>query len=269
MRIGVAFSPTDDWEGVLAGARAADELGLDCVGFWDHYHSEQPDWGYIAGWAAHAWLAAVTTRIRIVPMVLCNLNHELGQLAKESSMLAIASGGRFELAIGAGDYPVEYRAWGRPFPSREERVDRLDETVAALRELWTGQPVSRAGAHVRLDGAICVPRPVDPPRVVVGAGGSRRLIDRAVAYADELNVYADAPAIIDHTRERIAVAGRPVALSGYRGLDWDGWPDDVAETFRPMADAGMDRLIVNVGYGWDKVARVRDLAEAQDRLRAT
>ena len=220
MRIGVAFSPTDDWDGVVAGARAADELGLDSIGFWDHYHSEQPDWGYIAGWSAHAWLAAVTTRIRILPMVLCNLNHELGQLAKETSMLAIASGGRFELGIGAGDMPAEYRAWGRRFPDAVERMDRLDETVDALREFWAGQPVSRRGRHVTLDGATCVPAPsaAHRPRIVVGVGGSRRMVDRAVAYADELNVYLDPPGMIDYARERIAASAgrspsRPTATS--------------------------------------------------------
>lgn len=265
MRIGVAFSPTDDWTDVLAAARLADELGLDCVGFWDHYHSEQVDWGYLAGWSAHAALATATERVKIVPMVLCNLNHELGQLAKESSVLAIVSGGRFELAIGAGDYPVEYRAWGRPFPPAPERMERLDETVDALRELWTGQPVSRAGTHLRLDGAICAPRPPDPPRVVIGVGGSRRLIDRTARYADELNVYADR-ATIDHARDAIAAAHREIPISGYRNYAWDAWPLDPVADLGPFAEAGLDRIIVNLGYDWDKVARVRDLADAQAQL---
>ena len=201
-------------------------------------------------------------------MVLCNLNHELGQLAKETSTLAIASGGRFELGIGAGDMPSEYRAWGRPFPEPVERMDRLDETIDALRELWTGQPVTRDGRYVRLDGAICAPAPApaDRPRVVVGVGGSHGILERAVAYADEVNVYVDAPGIVERARELIAGAGRPVALSGYRYFGWDLGPDDMAEAVRPDAAAGLERIIVNVGFGWDKVACVRALADAQQRL---
>jgi alkanesulfonate monooxygenase SsuD/methylene tetrahydromethanopterin reductase-like flavin-dependent oxidoreductase (luciferase family) len=267
MRIGVALSPTDDWDGIVAAARAADELGLDSVGFWDHYHSEQPDWGYVAGWAAHAYLAAVTSRVRILPMVVCNLNHELGQLAKETSVLAIASGGRFELGIGAGDYPVEYRAWGRPFPDAAARLDRFEETLRVLPDLWTGTAVGHDGVHVQLDGAISAPAPsaATRPRIVAGVGGSRRTLDRVVDLADELNVYL-APGMLEHARERVAASGRDVAISAYRGLQYGEWPADPTEAFRADAESGVERLVVNVGFDWDKVACVRALADAQERL---
>ena len=49
-------------------------------------------------------------------MVLCRPNHLLRVLAKESSLLQIATGGRFELGIGAGDYPGEFAAWNVAFP---------------------------------------------------------------------------------------------------------------------------------------------------------
>ncbi|MDQ3871436.1 MAG: LLM class flavin-dependent oxidoreductase, partial [Chloroflexota bacterium] len=116
MRIGAILSPVADWKLVLEAARAADELGLDAVGFWDHYHSPRPEWGYVCGWSAYGYVAAMTRRVRLVPMVLNNLHYEPGVLAKESSLLSIVSGGRFELAIGAGDWPQSFAAWGRPYP---------------------------------------------------------------------------------------------------------------------------------------------------------
>ncbi|MBA3946118.1 MAG: LLM class flavin-dependent oxidoreductase [Herpetosiphonaceae bacterium] len=65
---------------------------MDSVGFWDHYHSEQPAWGYVCGWSAYGALASMTTRIHLLPMVICRLNYTPGVLAKETSMLSIISG---------------------------------------------------------------------------------------------------------------------------------------------------------------------------------
>jgi alkanesulfonate monooxygenase SsuD/methylene tetrahydromethanopterin reductase-like flavin-dependent oxidoreductase (luciferase family) len=105
MRIGAVLSPVQEWPAIVEAARTADDSGLDAISFWDHYHSPKPEWGYVCGWSAYGYLAAVTSRVRLVPMVLNNLHYEPGVLAKESSILAIASGGRFELGIGAGDWP--------------------------------------------------------------------------------------------------------------------------------------------------------------------
>jgi alkanesulfonate monooxygenase SsuD/methylene tetrahydromethanopterin reductase-like flavin-dependent oxidoreductase (luciferase family) len=265
VRIGVALSPNGDWPAIVAAAGLADELGLDSVGLWDHYHSERPEWAYVAGWSAHAALAAATTRVGIVPMVLCNLNHRLGQLAKETSTLAIVSGGRFELAIGAGDYPVEYRAWHEPFPDAVTRLELLEETVAALRELWTGGPVTMAGRHVRLTDAVSTPAPPLPPRVVVGVGSSRRMIASAAAYADELNVYAD-EAILAHARERLARLGRDVPVSMYLHIEWGAWPVDLVDVLGRWRDRGVARVTLSIGLERDMDARIRELADASRQL---
>jgi alkanesulfonate monooxygenase SsuD/methylene tetrahydromethanopterin reductase-like flavin-dependent oxidoreductase (luciferase family) len=70
MRIGAVLSPTGDWPAILEAAQLADRHGLDAIGFWDHYHSERPDWTYVCGWSAYGALAQATARIRLVPMVI-------------------------------------------------------------------------------------------------------------------------------------------------------------------------------------------------------
>lgn len=87
LQVGVTFGPTGSWTDVVEGTLLAERLGLDAVGFWDHYHSERPEWALTCGWLTHGYLAAVTERIRLVPMVLCRANYLLGVLAKESSIL--------------------------------------------------------------------------------------------------------------------------------------------------------------------------------------
>jgi alkanesulfonate monooxygenase SsuD/methylene tetrahydromethanopterin reductase-like flavin-dependent oxidoreductase (luciferase family) len=259
MEIGVVLSPTGDWPAILAAAKAADQRGLSAVGFWDHYHSEKPEWAYVCGWSAYGALAASTERIRLVPMVLCRLSYTLGVLAKESAILSIASGGRFDFAIGAGDYPPEYAAWHQPFPSAAERIAALAETIEALRMLWGGGQVTYSGAHVQLTDAACTPIPPTPPRVVVGVGGSRRLIASAAQYADELNLYGD-PAVWEYAEQQVAQAGRAVDLSVF--LDWGQWPDDIAGALAPWRERGATRAMITIGWHPNLVERVHMIADA-------
>jgi alkanesulfonate monooxygenase SsuD/methylene tetrahydromethanopterin reductase-like flavin-dependent oxidoreductase (luciferase family) len=258
--IGVSFGPTGFWDDVVAGTRRAEELGLDAVGFWDHYHSERPEWALTCGWSAYGYLAAITQRVRLVPMVLCRPNYLLGVLAKESSILQIASGGRFELGIGAGDLPQEFSAWHVPYPPAEERMALLAVTV--LRELWRGTLVTFEGDHIRLRDAACTPVPPVPPRVVVGAGSSRRLINQAVAYADEINVYGDHDTFA-YARERIAAAGREIPVSIFAHRPEGQLPADLAGEIRRWRDLGASRYLMTVGFDDDIPAAVTRIAGAR------
>lgn len=63
--------------------------------------------------------------------------------------------------------------------------------MLVLRRIWMGEQVTFEGEQIHLTKAASTPIPPTLPRVVVGAGSSRRLIHSAVEYADEINVYAD------------------------------------------------------------------------------
>ena len=260
MRLAALLTPTADWRAILDTARAADEARIDAVGFWDHYHSGQPDWAYVCGWSAMGAIAAATQHVKLLPMVVNNLHYEPGVLAKESSVLAVLSGGRFELGIGGGDWPESFAAWGRPFPGAEERLDRLVETIEVLRLTWTGQPVSYRGRHVALEEAISTPAPPAPPRVVVGVGGSRRTLGRTIGVADELNLYAD-EALVNEARDLVRESGRSIALSVFLSWEWDKWPDDATDKLARWAELGVDRACVSLG-GADMPARIETLTAA-------
>ena len=248
IRLAVNLGPTGDWDQLLGGARLADELGLDAIGVLDHYHTGRPDWSWFSGWAMWGALAAQTSQVRLVPMVIDRLNHLPGVLAKEVSVLSRLSDGRFELGIGAGDFFEEQRAWGLPIPDAAARIDGLAETVTALQQVWRGGPVTTTGDHVRLTEARCLPTPIRPPRVVVGTGGSRRLIRSAVDYADELNVFADDKLIMD-ARSAIDAGGRDVALSVYI---WE-WPDDLDERLARWSEIGVARVFLTVWPPYDVI----------------
>ena len=265
MRVGVVLSPSGDWPAILEATRMAEASGLDAVGLVDYFHSMGPDRTQICGWTAYGALALATTTIRLVPMVLNGPNYPLGVLAKETSVMSIVSQDRFELGIGAGDFPPQDEAWGQPMRDGPTRVALLEETVAVLRQLWQGTRVTFHGTQVQLVDAACAPVPPHPPRVVVGAGSSRLLIRSAVRYADEINVYADEK-LLDDARKMIAASGRPVALSALRFFggyaQGQSWPADLRGELAKWEAQGVERLFVNIGPGADPRRRVAEIAAA-------
>jgi alkanesulfonate monooxygenase SsuD/methylene tetrahydromethanopterin reductase-like flavin-dependent oxidoreductase (luciferase family) len=259
MRIVALLTPTPDGVASAGAARIADDHGLDGIGFWDHYQSFKREWAYTSGWSAMAAVGALTSRVKLVAMVLNNLHYDLGVLAKESSTLSQLSGGRFELGIGAGDWPESFAAWGQPFPDRDARLGRLRETVEALRLLWLGQPVDYDGRFVNLRGATCTPAPGSPPRIVVGVGGSRRTLEVALPIADELNLYPNEE-LVAEAQSRIRDADRPIALSLHWGWEWDQWPPDPRPELDRWAAAGIDRVAIALA-GDDMPRRIDALAD--------
>ena len=248
MRIGVNLGPNDDWSAIIAAAQVADKSGFDALSFLDHYHTEKLEWPYICGWSAFGALAMVTSQIHLVPMVIDRLNYLSGVLAKEATTLSIASAGRFELGIGAGDFFEEARSWGINVPDASMRITGLKETVTILRRIWQGEKVTFEGEQFHLVNAASTPVPPKPIRVVVGAGSSRRLIRSAVEYADEINVYAEDD-IIRFARQEINAANRVVSLSVYV---WD-WPEDISTKLALWEQLGVERVFLTFWHPFDKI----------------
>lgn len=249
MRIGVNLGPNGDWAAIVAAAQAADKSGFDALGFLDHYHTDKLEWPYICGWAAYGALAIVTSRIHLVPMVIDRLNYLPGVLAKETATLSIASAGRFELGIGAGDFFEEARAWGLEVPAASARITGLKETVTILRRIWQGEQVTFEGEQLHLVHAASTPLPPKPIRVVVGAGSSRRLIRSAVEYADEINVYADDD-VIRFARHEIETSHRVINVSVYV---WD-WPEDISTKLASWEQLGVERVFLTFWHPFDKIS---------------
>src|ERR1700688_2902221 len=93
-----------------------------------------------------AWLASVTTRMRLVLAVLV-VPHRPGVLAaKMLATIDVLSGGRLTVGIGAGWLKAEFDAVvTTPFA---ERGAVTDEYVAAFRRLWTEKKPQIDGRYV-------------------------------------------------------------------------------------------------------------------------
>src|SRR5690348_12880200 len=97
-----------------------------------------------------AAVAAVTETLRIGTFVLnVDLRHP-AVLAQELATIDVLSGGRLEVAMGAGWNQPEYAAIGIPFDPVPTRVSRLAEAVAVVKGCFADGPFSYAGEHYRI-----------------------------------------------------------------------------------------------------------------------
>ena len=94
---------------------------------------------------AATWLAAVTDRLRLGHLVLCDQFRHPAVLARQAVTLDHLSGGRFELGIGSGSTPAELAAFGFPAADAAQRLGRLRETLELVTKFWTGEPVEHRG----------------------------------------------------------------------------------------------------------------------------
>ncbi|GAA2612731.1 TIGR03621 family F420-dependent LLM class oxidoreductase [Actinomadura fulvescens] len=192
---------------LAAGARRAEELGYSTLLMRDHLSAGSLGRS-LAPLTALMAAACATRRLRVGTLVLDNDHRHPAVLAKEAATLDVLSEGRFELGLGAGWMRSEYAEAGIPFDRAGVRVERLEEAIAVLRGLLSGDRTSFAGRHYTIDGLRNFPCPVQRPRppLLVGAGSPRML---ALAGREADIVAIAAPALADGTlsndpRERSA-----------------------------------------------------------------
>src|SRR5947207_2200580 len=156
--------------GEMAGrSQRAEAAGFDGIALMDHLAPPlAEDKPMYEAMTSAMWLAARTSTLKIGHLVLCDALRAPAVLAREAVAVDHASGGRFELGIGAGSVPAEYASFGIPNPGRAARLRRLVETLDVLSLLWSGQPVDYEGEFHRLQGAQQVPTPLDRIPILVG-----------------------------------------------------------------------------------------------------
>jgi len=221
-----SFSGFDPGElfGHIAGlATAAEDSGFDSVWVMDHYLQLPPlggpDQPMLEAYTLLGALAARTRRVTLGTLVTGVTYRNPGLLAKIVTTLDIVSQGRAILGIGGAWYDVEHKALGVEYPSDRVRLDMLEEAVQVCRAMFTGDDVSFAGKHYRLDHARNQPRPVQAggPKIMIGSGGEKRTLRLVAQYADKCNVTGDVKTLsrkIEVLHRHCAEVGRDPAEVG-------------------------------------------------------
>jgi probable F420-dependent oxidoreductase len=132
---------------------------------------------------AAAFIAAKTTRIRLVLAVMVVPHRPAVLAAKMLSTIDVLSGGRLVVGIGAGWLQAEFDAVvGPPFAARG-RV--TDEYLGAFRGLWTEDAPHFEGNWVNCDGIFFEPKPGQKSHPPIWVGGeSGPSLRRAARFGD-------------------------------------------------------------------------------------
>src|SRR5438034_962962 len=181
---GTEGSSIDD---VLAFWRRVESLGFGWISVWDHFYPIMGGGGSgsFDSVASQTALAMATSRARIGVLVYSVGYRHPAVLANAVSTIDQLSGGRAEVALGAGWAKDEYDAYGLPFPGVGERIDMLTEGVECLAGLLHEERFSFEGKHFQLKDATLGVRPVQPRVPVwVGGMGEKRIIPLAARVAD-------------------------------------------------------------------------------------
>ncbi len=137
-------------------------------------------------WTTLSALSSITNRIRLGTMASCNSFRNPALLAKIASTVDVISNGRLELAIGAGAQEHEHIAYGIPFPSPKDRINRMDEAVEVIKKMWTREKASYSGKYYQIKEAVCKPKPRQKPHppITIAGGGEKLTLKVTVKHAD-------------------------------------------------------------------------------------
>ena len=147
--------------------------------------------------------AALTQRVRIVPSLYVLPMHSAVWAAKEIATLDVLSAGRVTVTVGIGGRENDYRAVNASFA---RRAQRLEQQVAEMRRIWSGEPPFEGADPVG-------PTPVQPGGPPIWAGAMMpKSIARAARWADgnyNFCMHAQYP---DSVAEGFRLAGKPALL---------------------------------------------------------
>ena len=153
MRLGIAFdlrNPEpwrkpwrEHYEATLELIEEAERLGIDAINVAEHHgwedgYSPQP-LAFLAAAAARTSTIALTTGVLLAPL------HKSAEIAEQAAVVDGISGGRLELALGAGYSIPEFELYD---VSISRRYKLIEQRVVEVRELWASgraTPVPEAG----------------------------------------------------------------------------------------------------------------------------
>ena len=160
-----------------------EELGYEYFSAGEHFMRGSPPGATQAVLPLLAVAAGATEKIRLLSSILLAPFYHPLVLAKLTTTLDIASGGRLTLGVGiGGEFPVEFEAAGLDV---KQRGRRTNECLEVLTQLWTEDTVSFKGRHFHLENAAINPHPVQQPHPPIWVSGRRdAAMLRAVKYGN-------------------------------------------------------------------------------------
>lgn len=280
MKFGVSLFPLRPQQ-IVEVALKAEELGYDSVWLGEHvitpvesksrypYSGEDQDSHetFHAGlpfydpYAVLAYLAAMTTTLKLAISVSIVPLHDPFHLARSVTTLDLFSGGRFLFGMGSGWLREEFEIMGRDF---ETRGKRMDETIDVLLSLFGDQVTEYAGETLTVPPIGMIPKPQTQPHPPFIFGGHAKVaLRRAAQRGDGWMASESTP---EETALAVATLREMREAAGRADLPFEiscNLPGAInPETVKRYAEAGVDRLVVRPWVkGRDAVPNMMAMAE--------
>ena len=186
-----------------------------------------------------SYVAAATNKIRLATGVMIMPQRNPLVTAKAVATLDRLSKGRMILGIGSGWLEEEFDALGVSF---DDRGDRTDEYLEAMKQAWASDTASYRGKFVNFNNVYSRPQPANGHVPIIVGGHSRRAARRAGELGDGFfpgrGNFDELAALFDHARHCAEESGRdPEALEFTAGGPTS--PDYVEQ----LAEIGVTRMI--------------------------
>ena len=237
---------------LAAVARAADDAGFDIVGVMDHLFQigmiGPPERDMLEAYTTLSFLAAHTSRARLLALVSgVSLRHP-GVLMKQVSTIDVLSGGRAMLGMGAGWYDQEAVSLGVPFAPVAVRFEQLEEQLQIAHRMFSGSEEPFIGKHYRLERPLNHPAPLRRPPIMVGGSGERKTLRLVARYGDACNLYGGPQVAhkLDVLREHCAAEARDydsIEKTGLLAFDLSNGPNALVDQLGSLAEAGLQTVI--------------------------
>src|SRR4051794_21241404 len=235
-------------------ARRAEDMGYDALVIPDHLLDQ------LSPVVAMSTIVAATSTLRVSAFVMNNDLRHPAVVAQDLASIDVLSGGRLDIAIGAGWNRPEYDALGLAFDPAPVRQARLAESITVLKGLFSGSPFSFNGEYYTITDYAAQPVPVQRPHppFFIGGGGRRTL----TLAGREADIVGLAPRILSEQR------GDPASITWAateEKLDWvrataadrfddlefnvypSQWPIVVTDDLRGEARKVIDRMKERTG----------------------
>ena len=259
LRIGVQLHPQHgDMAGLLAAARAAEEMGADLVYTWDHFY---PLYGDPAGthfecWTTLAAIAAITSTVELGPLVACNSYRNPDLLADMARTVDHICSGRLVLGIGSGWFERDYAEYGYQFGTAASRADDLERDLPRI-----GRRLARLN-----------PPPQRPIPVLIGGVGPKRTLRLVARHADVWHaMFPENPAELEPSLATLATwcaaeERDPATIERAVGIEPDQLGHDLANYADDYAALGFTQITLGINGPRYDLAPVREWLTWRDDL---
>jgi len=283
MKFGLFFAnsgPFSNPETFEVLVRTSDEVGIESIWTVEHvvvpvgYESQYPysKTGRMPGpedsaipdpIVPLAYAAAITKNLLLATGIVILPQRHPAYVAKEFASLDLLSNGRAIAGVGIGWLEEEFDVIGVPF---KERAARTEESVRAIRSLWSEKPEPFEGEFFRWPAVESNPKPVQPGGVPIVIGGhvegaARRAARIGDGFFPAKGGLDTLPKLFDALSDECAKVGRKpseIELSA-AGADLD------SDTIKRYEDIGVSRLVI-MPPGFDPEGLRRGLNEFAEKV---